>query len=285
MTSLLDKRNASAEDESMDLYMQQIRQYPLLTPEQEYALAQRCAQGDEKSICMMVNSNLRLVVSIARKYAGRGVPLLDLIQEGSIGLLSAAKKFDPEKNCRFSTYATKWIKQGVTRGLLKYASVIRVPNHAAEKMQKLLASRNVLLQETQHEPSNEQIARHSGLSEETVEKLLELIPEVCSLQAKTGEDGSLEILLEDLDAPNPQEELVRKQLQQILDKLLSELPERERKLLRLRFGMEDGICWSLQKISTVLEVSKERARQLENQALERLKKRGLDLGLGDFLNE
>lgn len=285
MTTLLDKQKRSPEETDVDLYMQQIRQYPLLTAEQERVLAQGCARGDEKSICTMVNSNLRLVVSIARKYAGRGVPVLDLIQEGSIGLLIAAQKFDPDKNCRFSTYATKWIQQGVTRGLLKHAGVIRVPTHAGEKMRKLLAVRNQLLQENEQEPTGEQIAERSGLSRESVEKLLELIPEVCSLNAPAGEDDSLQILIEDLHAPQPQEELVRKQLRQTLDQLLSELPEREQRLLRLRFGMEDDVCYSLQKISAVLGVSKERARQLEQQALGRLKKRGLDLGLEDFLNE
>lgn len=269
----------------MDIYLQQIREFPLLTAQQELALARGCARGDKESIRTMVNSNLRLVVSIARKYAGRGVPVLDLIQEGSIGLLIAAQKFDPEKKCRFSTYATKWIQQGVTRGLLKHAGVIRVPTHAGEKMRKLLSVRNQLLQENEQEPTMEQIAERSGLSADSVEKLMELIPDVCSINTPVGEDGELQILTEDLHAPQPQEELVRKQLQETLEQLLAELPERERLLLRLRFGMEDDVCHSLQKISTVLGVSKERARQLEKQALERLKKRGLDLGLEDFLND
>ena len=265
-------------------YLNEIRQFPRLTAEQERELARRCAEGDEEAIRTMVNSNLRLVVSVAREYAGRGMPLLDLIQEGSIGLLVAAKKFDYTLDFRFSTYATKWIRQGVTRCLISHGNLIRVPLHTAEKMRKVLAVRQALLQENGQQPTAMQIARRSGLAKDKVEKLLDMIPEICSLDAPAGEeDTALRALLEDVHAPQPQEQLIREELNHTMEQLLGMLSERQQQILRLHFGMDDGVCHSLEEISGMLGVSKERARQIERQAMEKLKKCGASMGLEDFL--
>ena len=266
-------------------YIREIRQYPLLTAQQERELAMACAQGDPDAIRTMVNSNLRLVVSVAREYAGRGVPLLDLIQEGSIGLLVAARKFDYTRNTRFSTYASKWIRQGVSRCILNHAGVIRVPMHTMEKMRKLLSARSALIQENSVEPTVEELAQHCGMEPDKVATLLELIPQVCSLDAPTGEneESTLQMLLEDVQAPQPQEELVRRELQHTMDQLLCQLTQRQQQVLRLRFGMDDGVLMSLQQIADQLSVSKERARQIEQEALKKLQKLAGDLGLEEFL--
>ena len=234
MTELLENSPVSAGEDDVRQYLNEIRRYPRLTPEEERELAMRCAQGDESAIRQMVNSNLRLVVSIAREYAGRGVALMDLIQEGSIGLLVAARKFDYTKDYRFSTYATKWIRQGVTRCLMNHGSAIRVP-----------------------------------------------------LDVPTGDDDgtALQSLLEDAQAPQPYEEVVRGELDKTMDQLLSTLNERQQQILRLHFGMEDGNCYSLEEIGKKLSISKERVRQIERQAMDKLQKMGTSLGLEDFLNE
>ena len=174
MTELLENSPVSAGEDDVRQYLNEIRRYPRLTPEEERQLAMRCAQGDEGAIRQMVNSNLRLVVSIAREYAGRGVALMDLIQEGSIGLLVAARKFDYTKDYRFSTYATKWIRQGVTRCLMNHGSAIRVPLHTAERMRKIEAVRTALRQELGEEPTAAQIAEKCGLPEEKVAELTQL---------------------------------------------------------------------------------------------------------------
>lgn len=274
----------SAGEDDVRQYLNEIRQYPRLTVEQERELASRCAAGDEDAIRTMVNSNLRLVVSVAREYSGRGVPLLDLIQEGSIGLLVAARKFDHTLEYRFSTYATKWIRQGVTRCLMNHAGLIRVPLHTAERMRKILGAKHSLLQECGTEPSVEEIAQRSGIPQDKVEKLLSLMPEVCSLDAPAGdEDTVLLALMEDVHAPQPQEQLVREELSQTMERLLSMLSERQQQVVRLRFGMTDGVCHSLDEIGKILGISKERARQVEHQAMDNLKKSGAGLGLEDFL--
>ena len=274
----------SAGEDDMTQYLQEIRRFPLLTPEEERTLAMACKQGDEDAIRQMVSSNLRLVVSVAREYAGRGVPLLDLIQEGSIGLLVAARKFDYTLENRFSTYATKWIRQGVTRCLMNHGQLIRVPVHTAERMRKVLLAKAALLQESGREPSHQEIAEACDMPVDKVSQLLQLNPETCSLDAPVAsEDATLGMLMEDVFSLQPQEELVRQELKRTIEELLSMLTDRQQMVLRLHFGMEDGVCYSLEQISIRFGVSKERVRQIERQAMERLQKLGAGLGLEDFL--
>lgn len=288
MTETTEKDTAipvPRDEDDIRQYLREIRQIPRLTPEEERELARRCAQGDEEAIRKMVNANLRLVVSVAKEYSGRGVPLMDLIQEGSIGLLAAARKFDYTRDLRFSTYATKWIRQGVTRCLLNHAGAIRVPVHTAERMRKVQAAQAVLRQEQGTEPTAEEIAARVDMPREKVAELLQLSPDVCSLDVPVGDEdkSSFGNLLEDLEAPQPQEELVRKELNDAIDRLLSNLTGRQQTILRLHFGMEDGVCHSLEEIGQKLGISKERVRQVEKQAMDKLQALGTSMGLEDFL--
>ena len=285
MTSALLEKDQNTADGELNQYLLEIREFPRLTPEEERELARRCAAGDQEAVRRMVTSNLRLVVSVAREYAGRGVPLLELIQEGSIGLLAAAKKFDYTLEYRFSTYATKWIRQGISRYLTNHTDLIRVPAHTAERIRKVLTAQSRLIQELGQAPTAEQLAQACEMSADKVLTLLALSPEICSLDAPVGseEEGTLRTLLEDQQSLQPQEELVRQELKNTLDALLGMLNERQQRLLRLRFGMEDGICHSLEVIGIKLGISKERARQIEHQAMEKLQRLGEDLGLEDFL--
>lgn len=288
MSDSSEKKNTySGRDDDIRQYLSDIRAIPRLTAEEERQLAKRCAAGDEEAIRQMVKANLRLVVHIAKEYAGRGVSLLDLIQEGSIGLLAAARKYDYSLDYRFSTYATKWIRQGVTRCLLNNSGIIRVPLHTAEKIRKIEAVRTSLYQEFNEEPSISQIAQRVDMSEAKVEELLHLNPEISSLDIPSGEGdrNSVMDLVEDMDSVGPQEALVRQELDEMIRKMLSSLNPRQQEILKLHFGLEDGRIYSLEEIGKKLGISKERARQIERQALEKLQELGTSLGLEDFLND
>lgn len=271
-------------DNDVRQYLQEIRQYPLLTPEEERQLAKACAVGDEEAIRTLVSSNLRLVVSVAREYAGRGVPLLDLVQEGSIGLLIAAKKFDYTRDVRFSTYATNWIRQRIGRYIMDHGELIRVPHGTRERVYKVLSARKEL-QQQQKEPTLQELAEACGIAEERVQSLLNLLPEIFSLDTPVGsdEETALQVLLEDVQAPQPEETLVREELKRTLESLLSGLDQRQQKVLRLHFGLEDEASHPLEEIGKIMGLSRERVRQIERQALRKLQEQGAGLGLEDFL--
>ena len=275
----------SAGEDDYRQYLQEIRSYPVLTPQQELELARRCAQDDPEAIRQLVSSNLRLVVSVAREYAGRGVPMLDLIQEGSIGLLVAARKFDYTLEFRFSTYATKWIRQGVTRCLLNHGSVIRVPVHTAEKMRRLTAAQVSYRQQHGRDPDLQELSAACDIPTEKVEQLLRLSPEICSLDSVAGEeDGdSFGASIVNLEAPEPQAQLVCRELKENVNRLLTTLTDRQKQVLSLHFGLEDGVGRSFEEIGSLLGVSRERARQIQQQAMSRLHHMGTTLGLEVFL--
>lgn len=282
---LLEAEVLSTGGEDVRQYLSEIRRYPMLTAAEERQLAMGCAAGDPEAIRTMVSSNLRLVVSVAREYAGRGVPLLDLIQEGSIGLITAAKKFDYTLDYRFSTYATKWIRQRIGLSLHDQSGVIRVPAHTAERMKKLGAARTELRMELGRDPSADELAVRTGFSAEKTQELLLLMPDVTSLDIPVGERGedTVGTLLPADQSDAPQAELIRRELKQLLDALMTELNDRQRTILRLHFGLEDGVTRSLEEISKQLGISKERVRQIERQAMEKMQKMGAGLGLEDFL--
>ena len=286
VTMLEQETPVSAGEDDVRQYLSEIRRYPRLTPEQERDLAMRCADGDEAAIRRMVNSNLRLVVSVAKEYAGRGVPLLDLIQEGSIGLLAAAKKFDYTRDLRFSTYATKWIRRGISKYLVNNAHLIRVPEHTADKIRRVENARAEWQKKYGEEPTPKQLASVCDIPETKVRQLLQYHSDVCSLDLPVGdEDDTLGALLEDNQSLQPSQQMIREELVRIMDELLGSLTPRQQQVLRLHFGLDDGVCYSLEEIGNMLGISKERARQIEKQAMANLQKLGESMGLEDYLND
>ena len=283
MSSLLANKPNVTNEEDVRQYLDEIRSVPRLTEQQERELAMRCAQGDEEAIRHMVSANLRLVVSIARRYYNGAVPLPDLIQEGAIGLITAAKKFDYTLDYRFSTYASKWIRQGVIRCAINNENPVRVPAHTAAWIRKVVQAQNALRLELEREPDVGEIAGYCQLSQERTAQLLQMQPQLISLDAPAGEEDAIGSLVEDVRSPEPQQAVIRQEMMRLLEGLLSQLPERQQRVLRLHFGIEDGKCHSFEEIGNLLGVSKERARQIEGQAMRKLKKTGTDIGLEDFL--
>jgi RNA polymerase primary sigma factor len=270
-TSYLD----DVADDSVRLYLREIGKIPLLNAEEELALAQKVVAGDKRAKDKMAEANMRLVVSIAKRYVGRGLDLLDLIQEGNTGLLRAVEKFDPDKGFKFSTYATWWIRQAITRAIADQARTIRIPVHMVETINKLLRTQRRLTQELNREPSNEEIAEAMELDVEKVEHIMKIKQDISSLDASVRddeEDSVLQDFIEDEDTVTPEESATSQLLKEQVKDLLGSLSEREQKILRLRFGLEDGKNHTLEEVGQEFSVTRERIRQIEAKALAKLKK-------------
>ena len=273
-------------DDPVRMYLKEIGKVPLLTPEEEVALAERMADGDEEAKKRMTEANLRLVVSIAKRYVGRGMLFLDLIQEGNLGLIKAVEKFDHTKGYKFSTYATWWIRQAITRAIADQARTIRIPVHMVETINKTIRVSRQLLQELGHDPSAEEIAAEMDMPVEKVRDILKIAQEPVSLETPIGEeeDSKLGDFLPDEDASEPSEaasfSLLREQLEEVLDTLAP----REKKVLELRFGIVDGRTRTLEEVGKEFNVSRERIRQIEAKALRKLRHPSRSKKLRDFLN-
>jgi len=270
-TSYLD----DVADDSVRLYLREIGKIPLLNAEEELALAQKVVSGDKRAKDKMAEANMRLVVSIAKRYVGRGLDLLDLIQEGNTGLLRAVEKFDPDKGFKFSTYATWWIRQAITRAIADQARTIRIPVHMVETINKLLRTQRRLTQDLNREPTNEEIAEAMELDVEKVEHIMKIKQDISSLDASVRddeEDSVLQDFIEDEDTVTPEESATTQLLKEQVKDLLGSLSEREQKILRLRFGLEDGKQHTLEEVGQEFSVTRERIRQIEAKALAKLKK-------------
>jgi RNA polymerase primary sigma factor len=273
-------------DDSVRLYLREIGKIPLLKAEEELALAKRVVAGDKDAKDQMAEANMRLVVSIAKRYVGRGLDLLDLIQEGNTGLLRAVEKFDPDKGFKFSTYATWWIRQAITRAIADQARTIRIPVHMVETINKLLRTQRRLTQELNREPSNEEIAKEMEIEVEKVEHIMKIKQDISSLDASVRDDEEDSVLgdfIEDEDTVSPEESAAGQLLKEQVKGLLGSLTEREQKILKLRFGLEDGKSHTLEEVGQEFSVTRERIRQIEAKALAKLRKHKDSKKLLDYI--
>lgn len=273
-------------DDSVRLYLREIGKIPLLTADEELELAQRVVAGDKRAKDQMAEANMRLVVSIAKRYVGRGLDLLDLIQEGNTGLLRAVEKFDPDKGFKFSTYATWWIRQAITRAIADQARTIRIPVHMVETINKLLRTQRRLTQELNREPTNEEIAKAMEIDVEKVEHIMKIKQDISSLDASVRDDEEDSVLadfIEDEDTISPEESATNQLLKEHVKDMLGALTEREQKILKLRFGLEDGKSHTLEEVGQEFSVTRERIRQIEAKALAKLRKHKDAKKLHDYI--
>lgn len=273
-------------DDSVRLYLREIGKIPLLNAEEELELAKRVVAGDKDAKDQMAEANMRLVVSIAKRYVGRGLDLLDLIQEGNTGLLRAVEKFDPDKGFKFSTYATWWIRQAITRAIADQARTIRIPVHMVETINKLLRTQRRLTQEFNREPTNAEIAKEMEIDEAKVEHIMKIKQDISSLDASIRDDEEESVLadfIEDEDTITPEESATGQLLKEQVKDMLGALTEREQKILKLRFGLEDGKQHTLEEVGQEFSVTRERIRQIEAKALAKLRKHKDARKLHDYI--
>ena len=273
-------------EDPVRMYLKEIGNIPLLTAEEEVFLAQRIEKGDEQARKQLIEANLRLVVSIAKKYVGRGMSFLDLIQEGNLGLIKAVEKYDYRKGFKFSTYATWWIRQAITRAIADQARTIRIPVHMVETINKLVRVQRQLLQELGREPSPEEIADNMDIPVERVREIQKISQEPVSLETPIGEeeDSHLGDFIQDDNVPVPAEAAASTLLKEQLVEVLGTLTEREQKVLRLRFGMDDGRARTLEEVGKEFNVTRERIRQIEAKALRKLRHPSRSRKLRDYLD-
>lgn len=264
-------------DDSVRLYLREIGKIPLLNAEEELALAQKVVSGDKRAKDQMAEANMRLVVSIAKRYSGRGLDFLDLIQEGNTGLLRAVEKFDPDKGFKFSTYATWWIRQAITRAIADQARTIRIPVHMVETINKLLRTQRRMTQDLNREPTIEELAKELEMEPEKVEYVMKIKQDITSLDAGVGRDDGeddtvLGDFIEDEDAASPEDSAANQLLKEQVQEILDVLTEREQKILKMRFGLDDGKSHTLEEVGQEFSVTRERIRQIEAKALAKLRK-------------